>query len=594
MCFQIIIINAQTEDTLSIYKKIQRIAYKHKGTTLLYQEIFVDPAPRKYENTVLSYKKKEADPYLKYVGNIIRKVEIIVYDPFGYSVNDTTRGEINRGQKIGNKFHITSRHRIIRNLLLFKKNDKVEFLKIAESERILREARFINDARIYFEPIPDCTDSVDIKVVVKDRWTLDALISGSTTSGHITFRDRNIFGLGQKFEQFMSYNSRSGNYEFGGNYAIENIDHLYISSSLSYLITRDIRQTGVILDRPFYSVYSKWAGGISASKTWGIYKYVDSVDPFERRLPLELYNYDVWLAKSFNTGNRKTTTGINSNVVIALRYEKTHFQRRPSFIIDTNKVNVNSSLWLGSIGFSLRKYYKDQYIYRFGANEDVPEGLIVQSVHGLLYKEENKMRYYSGFEISEGKHFEKIGYLSGSFTYGTFYKKSIFENAAINAGVYYFSNLFENHKWYFRQFVDFKLIYGIDKVDKITLRSDEMYGFNSGTLTGSSKMILNLEAVTYAPYNIIGFRFAPLILVGFGMLETDKIKLLESKVYQAYSVGFLIRNENLLNSSFKITAGFYPNLPDGNKNFSKINPSINFTLKVGSFAISKPSIVVYE
>jgi hypothetical protein len=107
-------------------------------------------------------------------------------------------------------------------------------------------------------------------------------------------------------------------------------------------------------------------------------------------------------------------------------------------------------------------------------------------------------------------------------------------------------------------------------------------------------MILNLETVTYAPYNIIGFRFAPLLLVGCGMLETDKIKLLKSPIYQAYSVGLLIRNENFINASFEVTYGIYPNLPDDNTRFYKFNSVTNFTLKVKSFAISKPGIVAYE
>jgi hypothetical protein len=120
-----------------------------------------------------------------------------------------------------------------------------------------------------------------------------------------------------------------------------------------------------------------------------------------------------------------------------------------------------------------------------------------------------------------------------------------------------------------------------------------MYGFNNGTLLGRTKMVLNLEAVAYAPYNIIGFRFAPLLLVAGGLLETDKVKLFQSIVYQAYSVGLLIRNENLLNASFEITYGIYPNLPDGNTRFYKFNPVTSFTLKVRSFAISKPTIVDY-
>lgn len=272
------------------------------------------------------------------------------------------------------------------------------------------------------------------------------------------------------------------------------------------------------------------------------------------------------------------------------------YQSRPPFTIDTSKINLNSSFYLGSFGVSLRKYYKDQYIYRFGANEDVPEGVVIQALYGILYKEQNTQKYYSGFEVSKGKHYKNIGYFSGGAIFGTFYDKHGYVNAALNAGLYYISDLVEYDRWYFRQFINYKFIYGYNKTpaETITLRSDEMYGFSPGTLKGNKKMILNLETVSYAPYNIIGFRFAPLLLVACGLLESQPVKLTRSRLYQSYALGLLIRNENLTNSSFEITYGLYPNLPDGNNKFYKFNPVTSFTLKVRSFAVSKPTTVSFE
>lgn len=589
------VVSAQTKDTLIIYKKIQKFAYRHKATTLLYKAIFVDPVPKKYEKKSLSDDQKKTDPNLKFEGRIIRKIEIIVYDPFGYSVNDTSRKEINPFQKVGNKYHIASRHKIIRNLLLFKKNDKVELLVINESERIIRDASYINDSRIYINAVRGSKDSVDIVVVANDKWTLDAPVSGGTAGGHVRFRERNILGSGQQYSQYIGYVFGTGAYDYRGDYVVGNIKNSFISSSIFYTTDKNITSTGISLNRPFYSALAQWAGGISCTKVWGTYIQVDTIEHVENKFRLDYISSDVWVAKNFNPGTGKRINRKNINIVVALRYADTRFQSKPSYTIDTAKTNFNSTLYLSSIGFSLRKYYKDQYIYRFGANEDVPEGLVVQFLYGLFYKEQNSFKYYTGFEVSRGKHFEKLGYLSASFIYGTFYNKSIYKDGTVNAGVYYFSNIFGNGKWYFRQFVNCKFVYGFNKgsTEKITLRPDEMYGFNNGTLLGRTKMVVNLEAVAYAPYNIIGFRFAPLLLVGGGLLETDKVKLFQSIVYQAYSAGLLIRNENLLNASFEITYGIYPNLPDENTRFYKFNPVTSFTLKVRNFAISKPTIVDY-
>jgi hypothetical protein len=592
--------NAPARDTLRFYKKIKKIAYKTKPTKLLYHAIFVEPAPLRYEKKPLSDQQKVEDPNAKHTGKYIRQIYVQVYDPFGYSVNDTTGKITNPFQKLGNSYHITTRHRIIENLLLFKIDDTVDILKFTESERILRETRYINDARIYIINAIDGSDRVDVKVVVHDRWTLDAPVSGGLTGGHVTLRDRNLGGFGQVFEQYIGYTIPTNFYDFRGRYDISNIKRSFISSALFYQTTPDATMVGVSIDRPFFSPIAMWAGGISTSKTWGTYIYTDSTQgepPYIKRLRLDNISYDAWAAYSYKPGTGKRKNRRVSGIILAFRYAGTDYQSKPSYTIDTQRRNYNSTIYLGSTGFSLSKYYKDQYIFRFGANEDIPEGLVVQFLYGAIHREDIGWRYYNGFVVSRGKHFENFGYVSAKATYGTFYNKDVANDATLNLNMMYFSNLHRTRsKWYYRQFVYYKYVYGINKLpyDKITLQPSELYGFNNGSLSGSSKMLLNLESVFYAPYNLIGFKVAPVVLLGFGMLKTEHYKLLAGQVYQAYALGLLLRNENLLTSSFEISYGLYPNLPDDNKRFYKFNPTISFKVKIDVFEIAKPETVTYQ
>ncbi len=151
-------------------------------------------------------------------------------------------------------------------------------------------------------------------------------------------------------------------------------------------------------------------------------------------------------------------------------------------------------------------------------------------------------------------------------------------------------------KWLFRQFAYFRYVQGFNKLvtERITLNSGEMYGFRSGTLTGTSKMLLNLESVTYIPAKIIGFRFAPVLSAGFGMLGDEQKKLTNSTIYQAYSLGILIRNENLLNSTFNISVGLYPYLPDNPSVVIRMNPITSFSLRLRGFTTGKPNPIGYE
>lgn len=588
-------IKIEKNDTLGIYKKIKKVAYKYKFTKFVFHAIFVDPTPLKYEKKPLSDKQKQEDPNAKFAGSIIRSIEIMVLDPFGYSANDTSWRTVNPLQKAANKTHIKTSRWVVKNRLLFKKNETVELLKITETERLLRQANYINDARIFLTNPLDKTDSVDIVILVHDKWTIDPTFSAGPDGGNLRLRDRNLLGMGHTFEQKTGFYESTG-YRLSGKYSFSNIRNTYISSDVFYFNTKLTTEFGVSFQRTFFSPLTKYAGGAYFLKTWGTFTFYDSLQSKATAYNLDYINSDFWIAKSYTPQKGKSINSRSSKIIGGLRYANMQFQSRPSFAIDTAKTNRNSTLYLGSLGFSLRKYYKDQFIYRFGANEDIPEGLLVQVVHGYLKKELEVAKNYTGIEISRGKHYKKLGYLSGNVSYGTFYKKGEKNNATLNAGFFYFSDLSLEQKWYIRQFISGKITTGFNKpiYERITLKSNEMYGFNAGTLTGTSKMILNFETVAYAPYNIIGFKFAPVAFLGFGWLATDNTKLLKSEIYQAYSIGILVRNENLLNSSFEITFGAYPNLPGENKSVYRLNPVTSFTLKVRSFEISKPSLVGYD
>lgn len=588
-------IKIEKNDTLKFYKKLKKVAYKRKFTKFVFHTIFVDPAPLKYEKKPLSDKQKQEDPNLKFSGSIIRSIEIIVLDPFGYSANDTTRTLVNPIQKAANKTHIKTSRWVVKNRLLFKKNEPIELLKITETERLLRQANYINDARIFLSNSMDKTDSVDIIIIVHDKWTIDPTISVGSAGGNLRLRDKNLLGMGHTFEQKVGYYSATG-YRISGKYSFSNIKNTFISSDIFYFNSQPTTELGISFQRLFFSPLTKYAGGVYFLKTWGTFTFYDSIQSRTFNYNLDYYNSDFWIAKSYTPVKGKSIDSRSSKIIGGVRYADMKFQTRPSFALDTAKTNRNMALYLVNLGFSLRKYYKDQYIFRFGANEDIPEGLMVQVVHGYLKRELEVGKNYTGIELSRGKHYKKLGYLSGNVSYGTFYKKGEKNNATLNAGFFYFSDLSLERKWYVRQFVSGKITTGFNKpiYERITLKSNEMYGFNAGTLTGTGKMILNFETVAYAPYNIIGFKFAPVAFLGFGWLANENTRLLKSKIYQGYSIGILVRNESLLNSSFEITFGAYPNQPGENRSVYKLNPVTSFTLKVRSFEISKPSLVGYE
>jgi hypothetical protein len=582
----------QEKDSLRIYKRIKKAAYKYRLTRLAYDAVFVDPEPKEYPAQPASHEEKQVNPYLLYPGRIIRYINIEVLDPFGYSVTDTLRRKVNILQQTGNRVHVKTRKWIITNRLLFKENDTVNPLALSETERILREAVFVNDARVYISPTPS-RDSIDVNVVVHDKWPIIVPILITDVSGNIKFRNTNLFGTGQQFEHYVGF-KRPDIFDFNGYYNIANIDQTFISSRLGY--EKNAAATTVMLsfDRPFFSPLAKWAGGLGLMHSWRVFDYNDTIEGRIAHYPVNLFNYDVWLGKSFKLSKSKTLFNQSTNIIVGSRYYNNKFLARPSFSIDTMRSNLNWGAYIGNIGFAVQQYYKDKFIHRFGANEDVPEGFIFQFIYGGLKKEQDKVRYYNGFEVARAKHFN-FGYLTATFSYGIFYNRKVANDITTNYQLYYFSELLRIGKWYLRQFINYNLVHGENKLggETVTIRPEELYGFNNGTLAGKTKMVMNSETVAYMPYNLIGFRFAPVLMIGCGVVGDPEHRLSTSRLYQGYSLGVMVRNENLLSSTFQISFGYYPFLPDGRNNVLMYNPVTSFTLRVRGFSVSRPEFVGY-
>ncbi|MGZ3884795.1 MAG: hypothetical protein ACXVPD_11590, partial [Bacteroidia bacterium] len=221
------------------------------------------------------------------------------------------------------------------------------------------------------------------------------------------------------------------------------------------------------------------------------------------------------------------------------------------------------------------------------------QGIIVQGIYGAVLRELDRPRYYLGVEAARAYHFKSFGYLTATFAYGILYNIDAPNNITITGEVDYFSNLLKGGRWFFRQFANLKYIDGINKpvYQQIQLHPEEMYGFNGAALMGNSKTVLNLQTVAYSPLQLIGFRFAPVVMMGYGTIDNES-SFLKNKIYQAYAFGLMIRNENLITSTFQITFGLYPSTANGKVGFT-LNPITSFTLRVRGFAVGKPTIVTY-
>ena len=67
-----------------------------------------------------------------------------------------------------------TRDGIIRQYLLFERGDTIDPYSLADSERLLRQLSYINDARILVVPVTGPDNGVAVIVEYRDRWPYGA------------------------------------------------------------------------------------------------------------------------------------------------------------------------------------------------------------------------------------------------------------------------------------------------------------------------------------------------------------------------------------------------------------------------------------
>ena len=163
------------KDSTKIYKDIESYSKRNKFNTFMYRLIFkpISVISKKAVKKKV-YKKLIQKPYSTFQGKIIRNINIVTLDPFGYSATDTSAVSQNKLTKIGNDLHIKTQIITIRNLLLIRENEPFNSFYVKESERLIRSQKFVHDVSFYVVSAGVKKDSVDIFIRELDIWSINA------------------------------------------------------------------------------------------------------------------------------------------------------------------------------------------------------------------------------------------------------------------------------------------------------------------------------------------------------------------------------------------------------------------------------------
>lgn len=527
-------------------------------------------------------------------GKVIRNINIVTLDPFGFSISDTTRIPDTWLEKAGNAVHVKTKQFTIKNLLLFKKNQPLDSLLVRESERLIRSQRYVRQVTITPKPLSE--DSVDIYIRVLDSWSLVPTGTLSPSKGTFMLTERNFAGFGHRFGNTLRQDFDENQTAYSANYSIPNMWNSYINTTVTYdLDLLNNHKKSIDVSRTFFSPFTRWAGGVYFDEVL----LRDSLPDFSENYAMHNFKsatQDFWGGYSFRLSSDKSERFRTFNLITALRYQHIKYVENAPFEYDKVGYFSNEKLYLASIGISSRQYVQDKYLYNYDIIEDIPIGKTYLLTGGFRDKNHQKTPYF-GAKYAFGNYYN-WGYFSSGIEIGSFFNSGELEQSTISWKTLYFTNLKQLGDWHFRQFIQPQIVLGFNRLDFIKDRltmegATGIEGINNFA-KGTQKALLTLQTQSYAPGMWYGFRFSPFLNFTMGFLGDEEQFLFNSRLYSRIGLGVLITNDYLVFNSFQISFAFYPVIPNDGSNIFKTNSFKNNDFGLQDFQIGKPMVVPYE
>jgi hypothetical protein len=203
------------------------------------------------------------DATLEAAGARIGKVVIRALDVF-----DTSRPDENTWLfRSANRLHINTRESTIADRLLFREGDVYQGRLLEETERLLRDTRYLYDAAV--RPVRYADGVVDVEVVTRDVWTLNPGVSfgrkgGESTSG-FDIEELNLLGRGSQIN--LKRQNEVDRTIDTIRYIDRQLGSTWWALELEHSNFSDGGARRFLLERPFYALDTRRAGGVSLYDT---------------------------------------------------------------------------------------------------------------------------------------------------------------------------------------------------------------------------------------------------------------------------------------------------------------------------------------
>ena len=169
--------------------------------------------------------------------------------------------------RLADRLHRRTRRSLIRKQLLFHSGERFSAHLLAESARLLRSDPYFYDASI--RPVSYHDGKVDVLVTTRDVWTLNPGLDFSRSGGKsrtgVQLEDLNVLGTGTDLsvKHLHSVDRSESDISVSNRHLFDG----WTTVSATYGNLSDGRTRQLVIDRPFYALEARHAGGISLTDT---------------------------------------------------------------------------------------------------------------------------------------------------------------------------------------------------------------------------------------------------------------------------------------------------------------------------------------
>lgn len=460
-------------------------------------------------------------------------------------------------ESAANSLHWTTTESTVRDELLFKEGDSLDLAIIQETERNLRALPILTGA--WIQVVTDSTDSVDVVVRTRDKWSLGGRVSyqqgGGISAIGMSLVEGNMFGKGQSVGIGYLYQEED---RASHGMSIELADRRLFSTrwgaSLKHANGRDVTMTSLEVGRPYYSDAATWAAGAILDVS---------------RERLRHYDQAVLTRDTYRSQDRQGVWASISNgealrVYAGMGYLRARSGADPSFLRTLDNIDIGTV----SFGLMRRVYYESSYLNSLGLVEDVPAGFHfnVAAGYGRNAIRSDRPLVHLKALWQHALHLGTRYYLGYEVTGSTFFQGRTSTDSRIGAQLLQHVRLYPQHTLIARLQTTVGSNWS-SSVQPTFGSTGDLRGYANFTLAGQSVATANIEYRFTPDVTLWIFRLGGAVFHDAGVAWEDGDRWTGERI--RHTTGFGLRIENTIKGGKDLIRIDFPFSHDG-KRFTQV------------------------